>query len=63
MEIGIKADTVFTKLKEYEKKELENTVYVTEEDSMSWLEIIFFSILTVWNILLTIAFATYVILT
>ena len=59
-EIGVKANTVFTKLKEYEKQKLDNTVYVTDEDSMSWLEILLFSTLTVWNILLTIAFIAYV---
>ena len=59
LEFGINAQQVFEKLGQYKKQELDNTIYIPDESSMSLIEMILFAILTLWNILITLALVAF----
>ena len=57
LELGISAEQAFTKLKQYNKEELSDIVMVPGEDDFTFFQMLWFAVLTLWNILLTGALA------
>jgi hypothetical protein len=59
LDLGINAQQVFAKLDQYKKQELDHTVYIPEDSSMSFIEILILAFLALWNMLLTLALMAF----
>jgi hypothetical protein len=59
LQLGIDAKQVFAKLDMDKKQEIDNTIFVPEENELSWLEILIFALFGLWNVLLTLALAAF----